>query len=235
VSPAPRLRQATVVSVQPPVVGGGLITTPATLTLLLGGEADPALAVTGVRFLEGYFPIPDESCWVLENDSDYLAIGRLTPVEPLFARKTATESVTSSTVMQDDDHLTLTVADNAIYQVEMVVRYDGASGTGVGELKMQFVMPAGAGFTGLLHGHQFAAIDNTGDLIQAVLDGAVMQTGTRGASTFLAAHVVGMLVVGTTAGTFKLQWAQDSSNATPTRLIVGSHLSLRRVSYDPGV
>lgn len=234
VGPQSKLRQATVVSVQEPTVSGGLITDPASLTLLLGGETDTTLAVTGVRFLEGYFPIPDEACWVLENDADYLAIGRLTPVEPLFKRKVGTVSRFNNTYA-DDDELFVTVEANMIYFVNLVVRYDGASGTSVGELKMRFTLPTGAGFTGLLNGYAFAATDNTGDLIQSVLDNADMNTGTRGASTFLGAHVVGMLNVGTEPGTFMLQWAQSVTNATATRLIVGSHLLLQRVGYDPGV
>jgi hypothetical protein len=45
-----------------------------------------------------------------------------------------------------------------------------------------------------------------------------------------ALHVHGLLVVGGTAGTVKLQWAQNTSNVTATILKSGSFLVLRRVA-----
>jgi hypothetical protein len=40
----------------------------------------------------------------------------------------------------------------------------------------------------------------------------------------------GILIVASTAGTFQLQWAQNTSNASATRIFSNSYLCLRRVS-----
>ena len=46
----------------------------------------------------------------------------------LFAYETATESVVPSTTLQDDDHLTVTVEANAVYDVTIVLTCDGTGG-----------------------------------------------------------------------------------------------------------
>lgn len=59
--------------------------------------------------------------------------------------KTADESVSSSTTLQDDNHLTTFVAANATYRVKAVLIYDGEA---FGGLKTNWVAPASATFTG---------------------------------------------------------------------------------------
>lgn len=142
---------------------------------------------------------------------------------PLFARKTAIESVTSSTVLQNDDHLVLAVAANAIYQLEMILQPDGAAAA---DLKFQLVVPAGATFVGTAGSWD---ITNASRPTVYVDQTTVLETGVDPV-TILPVIVKGILRVGATAGNLQLQWAQKVSNATATRLNIDSYLLLRRVA-----
>jgi hypothetical protein len=52
--------------------------------------------------------------------------------------------------------------------------------------------------------------------------------GTIASGTSSAVHVAGIIRVGATGGTFKLQWAQGTSSATATRVFVNSFLRCTR-------
>jgi hypothetical protein len=148
----------------------------------------------------------------------------------LFARKTATESVTSSTTLQDDDELTVTVEADSVYVVTAVLQYDAAT---AGDIKFAFSAPASATL-------DWAATVAPTTSTTATAPGTVNFNGSDisttygaggiGAGSRLSATAVGLLVVAGTAGTFKLQWAQFASSATATRVFAGSFLHLRKVA-----
>ncbi|MBL0311054.1 MAG: collagen-like protein, partial [Bacteroidetes bacterium] len=58
-----------------------------------------------------------------------------------FARKTADESVTSSTSLQDDNHLQFAIGANETWDVSFVLRFTASSG---GDIKFALVLPSGA-------------------------------------------------------------------------------------------
>lgn len=144
-----------------------------------------------------------------------------------WAQKTGTESVTSSTTLQDDDTLVVAVSANASYLVQQLMIYDGATG---GDLKVGWTAPASATFswlhTGLASTAASFSDDGTGagDLTSAFTFGA-LGTGTNCGVMF---H--GVLTTSGTAGNFQVQWAQGTSSGTATRVFSGSFLSLRRMS-----
>lgn len=146
----------------------------------------------------------------------------------LYVRKTANESVTSSTTLQDDDHLLLSVAANATYLVELMLIYDGAT---TGDIKIVFTMPSGATFDGLPGGVTTGAATQSASVklahIQSTEEG-LGAVGT-GAGNRVVAHAIGVLQVGSTAGTFRLQWAQLASDVTATTVLANSWMALRRV------
>jgi hypothetical protein len=153
---------------------------------------------------------------------------RASDVTDLFARKTATESVTSSTTLQDDDDLTVSVLANTVYTVQAMLRYDGAT---TGDMKYKFVVPSGASF---LYANMIPATSITGSAgnttnFAGFDDTQTLSVGAAGAGTTLAIAISGLLVVGGTAGTFKLQWAQQTSDATATRMFAGSFLRATKV------
>ena len=156
------------------------------------------------------------------SDVDYAAL------LPLFARKTTDESVTSSTTLQNDDALSVSVLASCTYEVKLFLVYDAATS---GDLKFGFTGPAFATFDwvqgGLLNTADASfgsfAMDFKNATATAIVTGA-------GAGTKLIAMPEGLLVVSTTAGSFGLQWAQGTSSATATHVFAGSWMRLRRVA-----
>lgn len=147
-------------------------------------------------------------------------------VNTLFARKTATEPVTSSTTLQNDDHLTVPVAANSVYEMSSLIKYDGATG---GDLKLLFRAPTSATLSA-----------NGSPLIQGAASQQDIQTlifaanaseifGCLGAGATLECTIQGLLIVVGTAGNFNLEWAQATSSATATNLFADSYICLRRV------
>jgi hypothetical protein len=142
-----------------------------------------------------------------------------------FARKTSNESVTSSTTNQADDQLFVPVQANAVYVVLCVLAYTGAT---AGDLKVLFRVPSGGGFQGM--GTTLVVGAASQQDIQSMPYGVASEVwGCLGAGTSYG-KVDGLLTTAGTAGDFAIDWAQNTSNATPTTIQAGSFLSLLRVS-----
>jgi hypothetical protein len=141
------------------------------------------------------------------------------------ARKTATESVTSSTSVQDDDHLSMTLSANTTYWLDGILITDGAVG---GDFRLQFVVPSGT-IRWLANGPVAGATNTVTDVDRNWKVGSTTTVmGTIAAGTSSIVHVAGIIRTGASGGTFKLQWAQGTSSATATRLFVNSFLRCTR-------
>lgn len=145
-----------------------------------------------------------------------------------FARKSSTESVTSSTTLQDDDDLSVAVLANGVYVVECHVFYDAAT---AGDLKLGWSYPAAATgtFTALGLSPSPAPPSSSDDVTATADIATAFNLGGAGTGTTLSAFIKGLLVVSSTAGNFRVQWSQVSSTGTATRLFSPSYLLLRRV------
>lgn len=172
----------------------------------------------------------------IDGDADYVAMydasagaHRKVLVDDLWntrilnAVKTTTESVTSSTTLQDDNQLLVSIPEAGYWAVEMHVYYDGNSG---GDLKADFT------FSGTMTtwGCFITAEDDAGTGA-----GEVQQTNAlsdlfthHGNSSGRHFTLVG-LAQSAGSGTLQFRWAQLSSHATATRVITGSWLKLTRV------
>lgn len=139
----------------------------------------------------------------------------------LFARKTADESVTSSTVLQNDDHLVLAVEANTVYEFEMLLSLFGAT---AGDFKFQFAVPAAATIFGSWVGYDTALVSANLLFVNAVTSIGVSNVLN------LPLMVKGIARVGATAGNMQLQWAQDVSNGTATIVRADSYLKTRAVA-----
>lgn len=144
----------------------------------------------------------------------------------IFARKTATESVTSSTTLQDDDHLSVSVAASSVYELSCVLVYDGDA---AGDVSIQWSFPSGASISWYLSSITGGGAAGTDDRIAYSAAAGPAALGCLGAGSTLAAHILGLVTVASTAGTFKLTWAQSVSNGTASRMFAGSYICLRRV------
>jgi hypothetical protein len=133
---------------------------------------------------------------------------------PLVAYRTSTQSVTSSTTLQNDNQISVSV-----YIYTMVYRYAAAN---PGGMKSAFTAPAGATVT--MNTYSFKN-DQSAVIIY---DGAVSTAGF-GTGTTCSALVHGMVTVSSTAGTLQMQWCQFASSATATRMFADTHLILQRV------
>jgi hypothetical protein len=137
-------------------------------------------------------------------------------------RKTADETVTSSAVLQDDDHLTFAIAANEIWILELMLLVNAGS---AGGFKGQITAPAGAS------GISQTFNDTTG--------GSVTGSSTSVNATFFAATLTitdepfwvrATVVNGATPGNCLLQWAQNASSGTGTIVKQNSHMLAHRIS-----
>jgi hypothetical protein len=138
-----------------------------------------------------------------------------TAVMHLIARKTADESVTSSTVLQSDDHLFLTVGANEVWLLQLFFIWTSTAADG----KMSWQFPSGEMFTAL---NAFTSGGVWGSIAQHTASdtGQVTVLGTAKRAFSMNAWYLG----GGTGGTVTLRWAQNASSGTPTTIHTNSTL-----------
>jgi hypothetical protein len=142
----------------------------------------------------------------------------ITEVRPLTAIKLSDETVNNSTTLQDDDELFLSVEANAKYWLDM--RLLMSSGT-TPDFKMLFTFPSG--LTMKLHN-----TEATGTLSVPYDQTTTAAVSGTGADAVI--QVEGLVKVSSTAGTLKLQWAQNTLNASNTIVRADSTMRLSRRS-----
>lgn len=143
--------------------------------------------------------------------------------------KSSDESVTSSTVLQDDDQLQLSVNANTDYHFECFLIY---AADPAGDIKVSYAGPASATLDFLSDGFGSAPADSVDPVSHSAqsMGSTPSHGGITSNATNLCALHKGILRVAGTAGTFKLQWAQLASSANATFVRAGSTLILTRIS-----
>lgn len=144
----------------------------------------------------------------------------ISELRPLYAEKTADETVNNSAVLQDDNELVLAVSANTKWEVTALIRYN--SGT-TPDIKVKYTVPTSATMkwavfaagSGVFLGYQ------QDETTTAIIDGA---------GTGVACLVKGILTVGANAGNLTMQWAQNVATVANTIVQAGSYLLLRRMS-----
>jgi hypothetical protein len=140
----------------------------------------------------------------------------------IFVIKSATEEVTSSTTLQDDDELTVTLVANTQYAFEYYVIPDSISATP--GFKYKWVAPGTTAAEIMerdLHGVTFTL---TSGWTQFANDEEQSHALTSNEPGVMVGH--GHIDTDGTGGTFKLQWAQISSNGSATKVKKGSWMRL---------
>jgi hypothetical protein len=142
--------------------------------------------------------------------------------------KALDESVSSSAVLQNDDELFFTATSGAIYEIEAVLVYGSPVGAGTPDVKFAFGEDSTAtrGTMSLIASLGTAEA-NQGTTITPI---ATNQTGVFGAGTAATnrAQVVKGFHIGA-GGTFRVLWAQNTSDANATIVRAGSVLRYRRI------
>lgn len=143
-----------------------------------------------------------------------------------WARKTANQSVTSSITLQNDSELVVPVEANALYKVDCLLLYDGPAAA---DLKFLFRTPTGGSMTAMAN-----ALVSTGSSQQDSQNLPITGNSSEAAGTFGSGTqmltMLGVLTTVGTSGNFQLEWSQNTSNASATRVLANSFISLRRMS-----
>ena len=128
----------------------------------------------------------------------------------IVVRKTADESVSSSTALQDDNHLFFALAANEIWYVRFCLYVIDAS-NGTASFKAHFTGPASCVWS-----LNAIGLDQGGSTIRQheFNNSADLQTDFLGRSAGQSYDIHGFVVNSSTAGNFTLQWAQQVSNAS---------------------
>lgn len=160
-----------------------------------------------------------------------LTADRLIASQPDIVTKGSTESVTSSTTLQNDDELFLSVEANATYTMELCLFHDSDTGA-ASDVKIGWSYPSGATMNWGVHGANTAATSSSGVTSTNMQTRIISEVAAFGGgdSTGTTAYVEGVLITSSTAGTFRLQWAQETSNAVASNVRAGSWLKLQRTA-----
>lgn len=173
-----------------------------------------------------------------------ITAGLLRSAQEQVARKTADTARAATTTATADPHLQFDVAANAAYRWHGWIKYDGPTAA---DLNVDFTAPAGTfgEWTAIGAGHSpvigssiapalitdtqdargYLMRVETNDVTSARSYGCL---GTGGIP--LTLQLYGTVRVGSTGGTFSLDWAQLVSNATACTLYTDSWLSMLRVA-----
>jgi hypothetical protein len=145
---------------------------------------------------------------------------------PMMVRKAADENApTSAAAVQDDDVLVLNVEANTTYFVTAWLRYTAASNTP--DLRVGYSFPAGATFVRNDYGPP-SATTTASDTTDWTTASGTTENG-RGAGTGeRGLLVIGELIVGGTAGTFKVRFGQVTSSVDVVTMKAGSRLVLQK-------
>jgi hypothetical protein len=138
-----------------------------------------------------------------------------------IVRKTANETVNDSSTLQDDDSLLYALAANEVVIFTASIAYNSNT---TADIKFAFTVPASAT---LEWGYSTAHMIAAGTALEAL---SITSSGSAAALTGRGAQDQHILITGTVAnganaGNLRLQWAQDTANASDT--IVRAHSWLR--------
>jgi len=130
-----------------------------------------------------------------------------------YAVKSANTIRASTATLVDDDHLTLTLPTG-----RFMFEANIFSTAGAGALELGWTVPASTSMEwGFPTSPGPTSLDETDTLVVSDTAVALKMTCLRGFVRIL------------TAGTFALRWAQDTSNAADTTLVINSAIMLRKV------
>lgn len=144
---------------------------------------------------------------------------------PVWIPKTADESVTSSTTLQNDNELFFAVGANEIWAFDFMLWGHGPSAANI---KVDFSIPTGASARWYGPGYGTGgSFDLLGQLSVPTAFPIAMLHSTL-EDWIIKAE--GVLVTAGNSGTLQMQWAQNASNGTPTVVAKGSYMRCTRIS-----
>lgn len=144
-------------------------------------------------------------------------------------RTTDAAAINNSTVLVSDAVLVSALPTAGTFMWEAVFFYDSSQ---AGDFKVAYTWPAGAVATWGMTGLATAATATTGDGQFAVqtVSGTSTAVGGAAVATRTICTTYGHIVMGGTAGNLQTQYAQQTADATPTTVRIGSRLLVWRVA-----
>lgn len=147
-----------------------------------------------------------------------------------YVKKSANESVTSSTTQQNDDHITFDFPTEGIYEITF---FAAATGSSAGDIKIDWIVSGGAS--------QESTRNCQGP---SITSGDVTDTSMRSSRHNLTTDVTYGIAAGATAvisesflvsvtsagGSIQMRWAQRVSSATATTLSTNTYAICRQLS-----
>lgn len=142
-------------------------------------------------------------------------------------RKTADESITSTGSLQNDDHLFFSIGANEIWFAEFTIFYDAGT---AGDIFFGISLPAGATYRDGVMGLDVGTAADAGNFRTRSLTSGGIGLGGAGTGTVLMVLYKVVITNSSTAGTATLQWAQNSSSGTATKVYANSMLVATKVA-----
>ena len=135
----------------------------------------------------------------------------------------------STTTLAADPYLSVNCLANAVYDLEMVIFYNGANG--LGHLKFTLVSPSGTEIDWMVPVYTSTVSATTqifGETSATAPTKAAWTAGT--ANPPWSFNIIGTVYMGSIAGPVQFWWAQNTSSATNTRIWSGSRMSLHQIA-----
>jgi hypothetical protein len=162
---------------------------------------------------------------------------------PQTARKTADTARTATTTTTADPHLQFELEANAVYILDGWIKFDGPAAA---DINIDWTIPSGTlgEYTSWGTGNAVIGSSSAPALQTDTQDvrGYMIRTETNDISqprsfgclgtgaTPLTLKIMGTVRTASTPGTYSLDWAQATSNATATTLYTDSWLRLQRIA-----
>jgi len=152
----------------------------------------------------------EEGYWCFDSTRWLPFISTVSSNSSIVTRyESSDESVINSSVLQDDDHLFVTLGANQVWEIEGMLEFSSTSA----KLSVMFglALPSGANFKFRYHSNEGSA---TGFRARVFATGTASFTIPANGSVILYARSV--IVMGGSNGTVCFQWVQNTADATPT-------------------
>lgn len=142
------------------------------------------------------------------------------PIRSFVLRKTANETVNTSATLQNDDDLYFYMNASEVWVFEL---HAGMNSGSTPNFKWAWTLQSGGAGTA---SYLDTAAGN-GPLWDTDITSASAIGGQGAAASF---HVWGVIVNSSTAGLQRIQWAQNTSDASDTILLAGTYMVCRRIA-----
>lgn len=170
----------------------------------------------------------DTSRFLVYNGSAWVQEGSVV----LSAYKSADESITSTTALQDDNHLFVSVEANTAYLIDLFFLWHGSGNA----IRVGWSYPSGTTGTYVpMLGGNFAsqalgtAAKNADVYTITPFDiSATYEHGYGiGPTDISGALIKGTIITSSTAGTFRFRWAQSGTGSASLATVVKAHSNLK--------